>query len=68
MKRLILYSATLLLTFVIGLYVNALVIRAAYHFIPDFDAQPTFHSDEKPTFPEGCGRNRHSVSHGASQR
>ena len=40
MKRLALQIGILVLTFVVGTYANALVLRAAYHFIPDVDPQP----------------------------
>jgi hypothetical protein len=40
MKRLFLSTGTLLLTFAIGITANALVLRAAYYFIPDVDRQP----------------------------
>jgi len=43
MKRLLLSIGTLLFTFAIGISANALVLRAAYHFIPDFDPQPRAH-------------------------
>jgi len=39
MKRLFLSTGTLLLTFAIGISANALILRAAYHFIPDVDPQ-----------------------------
>ena len=58
MKRIFLYGAMLVLTFVIGVYVNALVLRAAYHFIPDFDPQPVVVAHQ-PEVCIDCGRNRH---------
>lgn len=59
MKRIFLYGAMLVLTFVIGVYVNALVLRAAYHFIPDFDPQPVVVVARQPEVFIDCGRNRH---------
>lgn len=40
MKRLALHIGILALTFVVGTYANALVLGAAYYFIPDVDPQP----------------------------
>ena len=59
MKRIFLYGAMLVLTFVIGVYVNALVLRAAYHFIPDYDSQPRVEAAPQPEVFIECGRNRH---------
>jgi len=43
MKRLFFGIGTLLLTCAIGISVNSLVLRAAYHFIPDYGGQSGGH-------------------------
>ena len=48
MKRLFLRFSTLMLTFVIGVYVNALAVRAAYQFIPDVDPRSEVRLDYGP--------------------
>ena len=57
MRRLIFHFAVLVLTFVIGTFVNAQVNRAAYYFIPDYDPQPVVHYDPvaKARVETGCG-------------
>jgi len=40
MKRFVLHFSFLVLTFSIGICANALVLRAAYYFIPDYDYDP----------------------------
>ena len=59
MKRLFLYCAMLLLTFAIGVFANAVVLRAAYYFIPDFDPLPAVEAKPAPGVFIECGRNRH---------
>jgi len=50
MKRLALHIGILALTFVLGTYANALVLRAAYYYIPDFDPPA------KAPYSTGCCR------------
>jgi|GEM_PF-4821393 len=59
MKRVFLYGAILVLTFAIGVFVNSLVLRAAYHFIPDYDPRPRVEAAPQPEVFIECGKNRH---------
>ena|SRR5215217_163497 len=43
MKRLFLRFSTLMLTFVVGVYANALTLRAANQFMPEVDPQSVPH-------------------------
>jgi len=62
MRRLILHVTILLLTFAIGIYANSLVLRAAYCFIPDYDAQP------RHGFFRCAGRAWHDSCHNSNSR